>query len=38
VVWFRGFYYPQASAMLIIMLVTVSVLDFLSQQMRKLFL
>jgi phosphonate transport system permease protein len=34
----RGFYYPQASAMLIIMLATVSVLDFLSQQMRKLFL
>ncbi|MGB3832741.1 MAG: phosphonate ABC transporter, permease protein PhnE [Mesorhizobium sp.] len=34
----RGFYYPQASAMLIIMLVTVSLLDLLSQQLRKLFL
>lgn len=34
----RGFYYPQASAMLIIMLVTVSLLDVLSQQVRKLFL
>ena len=34
----RGFYYPQASAMLIIMLVTVSLLDLLSQQVRKLFL
>jgi phosphonate transport system permease protein len=34
----RGFYYPQASAMLIIMLVTVSLIDVLSQQMRKLFL
>lgn len=34
----RGFYYPQASAMLIIMLVTVSLIDLLSQQMRKLFL
>lgn len=34
----RGFYYPQAAAMLIIMLVTVSLIDVLSQQMRKLFL
>jgi phosphonate transport system permease protein len=34
----RGFYYPQASAMLIIMLVTVSLIDVLSQQLRKLFL
>jgi phosphonate transport system permease protein len=34
----RGFYYPQASAMLIIMLVTVSLIDILSQQLRKLFL
>ena len=34
----RGFYYPQASAMLIIMLVTVSLLDLLSQRLRKLFL
>jgi len=34
----RGFYYPQASAMLIIMLVTVSLIDLLSQQLRKLFL
>lgn len=34
----RGFYYPQASAMLIIMLVTVSMIDMLSQQLRKLFL
>jgi phosphonate transport system permease protein len=34
----RGFYYPQAAAMLLIMLVTVSLIDVLSQQMRKLFL
>ncbi len=34
----RGFYYPQASAMLIIMLITVSLIDLLSQQLRKLFL
>jgi phosphonate transport system permease protein len=34
----RGFYYSQASAMLIIMLITVSLLDLLSQQVRKLFL
>ncbi len=34
----RGFYYPQASAMLIVMLITVSLLDLLSQQVRKLFL
>jgi phosphonate transport system permease protein len=34
----RGFYYPQASAMLIIMLITVSLLDLLSQHLRKLFL
>ena len=34
----RGFYYPQASAMLVIMLITVSLLDLLSQRLRKLFL
>jgi len=34
----RGFYYPEAAAMLIIMLVAVSVIDLLSQQLRKLFL
>lgn len=34
----RGFYYPQASAMLIVMLLTVSLIDLLSQQLRKLFL
>lgn len=34
----RGFYYQQASAMLIIVLLTVSLLDVLSQQMRKRFL
>ncbi|WP_342640433.1 phosphonate ABC transporter, permease protein PhnE [Rhodoligotrophos ferricapiens] len=34
----RGFYYPEASAMLIIMLVTVSLIDLLSQQLRKLAL
>ncbi len=34
----RGFYYPEASAMLIIMLVTVSVIDVLSQQLRKVFI
>lgn len=32
----RGFYYPQASAMLIIVIVTVSLMDLLSQQLRKL--
>lgn len=34
----RGFYYAEASAMLIIMLVTVSLIDVISQQLRKLFL
>ncbi|MDF2116039.1 phosphonate ABC transporter, permease protein PhnE [Roseiarcaceae bacterium H3SJ34-1] len=34
----RGFYYSEASAMLIIMLVTVSILDLLSQQLRKVFM
>ena len=34
----RGFYYPEAAAMLIIMLVTVSLIDLLSQQLRRLFL
>jgi phosphonate transport system permease protein len=34
----RGFYYSEASAMLIIMLVTVSILDVLSQQLRKVFM
>ena len=34
----RGFYYAQASAMLIIMLLTVSILDTLSQQLRKVFI
>ncbi len=34
----RGFYYPQASAMLIIVLITVSLIDVLSQQLRKVFL
>ncbi|WP_260855391.1 phosphonate ABC transporter, permease protein PhnE [Mesorhizobium amorphae] len=34
----RGFYYPEAAAMLIIMLVTVSLIDVISQQLRKLFL
>ncbi len=32
----RGFYYPQASAMLIIVIITVSLMDLLSQQLRKL--
>ncbi|MES5048727.1 phosphonate ABC transporter, permease protein PhnE [Rhizobium nepotum] len=32
----RGFYYPQASAMLIIIVVTVSLMDLLSQQLRRL--
>lgn len=34
----RGFYYAEAAAMLIIMLLTVSLIDLLSQQLRKLFL
>ncbi len=34
----RGFYYPQASAMLLIIIVTVSLMDLLSQQLRKLVL
>lgn len=34
----RGFYYPQASAMLIVVLLTVSLIDLLSQQLRKLFI
>ena len=34
----RGFYYPEAAAMLIIMLITVSLIDVISQQLRKLFL
>lgn len=34
----RGFYYPQASAMLIIIIATVSLMDLLSQQLRKLVL
>lgn len=34
----RGFYYPQASAMLIIVIVTVSLTDLLSQHLRKLFI
>ncbi|MGE7368710.1 phosphonate ABC transporter, permease protein PhnE [Neorhizobium sp. NPDC001467] len=32
----RGFYYPQASAMLIIIILTVSLMDLLSQQLRRL--
>lgn len=34
----RGFYYPQASAMLIVVIVTVSLMDLLSQYLRKLFI
>jgi phosphonate transport system permease protein len=34
----RGFYYPQASAMLIVVVVTVTLVDLLSQQLRKLFI
>jgi hypothetical protein len=34
----RGFYSPQASAMLLIIIVTVSLMDLLSQQLRKLVL
>jgi phosphonate transport system permease protein len=34
----RGFYYSEASAMLIIMLGTVSLIDMFSQQLRKFFL
>lgn len=32
----RGFYYPQSSAMIIIVVITVSLMDLLSQQLRKL--
>lgn len=32
----RAFYYPQASAILIIVVVTVTVMDLISQQLRKL--
>lgn len=32
----RGFYYPQSSAMIIIVVITVSLMDVLSQQLRKL--
>jgi len=34
----RGFYYPQASAMLIVVVLTVTVVDLISQQLRKLFI
>lgn len=34
----RGFYYPQASAMLIVVVVTVTLTDLLSQQLRKFFI
>ncbi|TKT74657.1 phosphonate ABC transporter, permease protein PhnE [Aquamicrobium sp. LC103] len=34
----RGFYYPEAAAMLIIVVVTVSLTDLLSQQLRKFFI
>jgi len=32
----RGFYYPQASAILIIVVLTVTIMDLISQQLRKL--
>jgi phosphonate transport system permease protein len=32
----RGFYYPQASAILIIVVLTVTVMDLISQQLRRL--
>lgn len=32
----RGFYYPQASAIIIIIVLTVTVMDLISQQLRKL--
>lgn len=34
----RGFYYPQAAAMLVVVIVTVTLCDLLSQQLRKLFI
>ncbi len=34
----RGFYYPEASAMLIIVIATVTLTDLLSQQLRRLFI
>lgn len=34
----RGFYYPQAAAILLIVIVTVTITDLLSQQLRKLVL
>ena len=32
----RGFYYPQASAIIIVVIVTVTITDLLSQQLRKM--
>jgi len=32
----RGFYYPQASAIIIIIVLTVTVMDLISQQLRKI--
>jgi phosphonate transport system permease protein len=34
----RGFYYPEASAMLIVVIATVTLTDLLSQQLRRLFI
>ena len=34
----RGFYYPQASAILIIVVLTVSVMDLASQKLRQMFI
>jgi phosphonate transport system permease protein len=34
----RGFYYPQASAMLIVVVLTVTVVDLISQQLRRVFI
>ncbi|MCQ8781237.1 phosphonate ABC transporter, permease protein PhnE [Mangrovibrevibacter kandeliae] len=34
----RGFYYPESAAILIVVVVTVSLTDILSQQLRKFFL
>ena len=32
----RGFYYPQASAIIIIIVLTVTVMDLISQQLRRI--
>ena len=35
--YIRGFYYAETAAVMIIIIVTVSLLDMLSQRLRKIF-